>query len=68
MTKKKAAPKKEREMLVVGSKVKAFVKESGCMTAGDVLPALNEKVYALLGQGVERTKANKRLTLRPQDL
>ena len=68
MAKKKAAPKKEREMLMVGSKVKAFVKENGCMTAGDVLAALNEKVYALLGQAVERTKANKRSTLRPQDL
>jgi len=63
---KKAA--KEREMLIVGSKVKAFIKESGCMTAGDVLPALNEKVYALLTAATERTKANKRSTVRPQDL
>ena len=69
MAKKAAkAAKKEREMLVVGSKVKAFVKESGCMTSGEVLPALNEKVYSLLAAAVERTKANKRSTLRPQDL
>jgi len=66
-TKKKAA-KKEREMLIVGSKVKAYVKSKGCMTAGDVLPALNDKVYAMLDAAVERTKANKRSTLRPQDL
>jgi len=65
---KKAAAKKEREMLVVGSKVKAFVKEKGCMTAGGVLPALNEKVYELLTAATDRTKSNKRSTLRPQDL
>ena len=64
----KKAAKKELEMLLVGSKVKAFVRENNCMTAGDVLPALNEKVYALLAQAVARTKANKRSTVRPQDL
>ena len=64
----KKAAKKEREMLIVGSKVKAFVKASGCMTAGDVLPALSEKVYCLLGKAVERTKSNRRSTLRSQDL
>ena len=65
---KKAKAKKERDMLVVGSKVKAYVKEKGCMSAGDVLPALNDKVHDLLDAAVERTKSNKRSTVRPQDL
>ena len=62
------AKKAVKEMLVVGSKVKAFVKSNGCMTAGDVLPALNEKVYCLLSSAIARTKANKRSTVRPHDL
>jgi len=65
---KKAAAKKEREMLVVGSKVKAYVKSKECMTSGDALAALNDKVHSMLDAAAERTKANKRSTLRPQDL
>jgi hypothetical protein len=71
MAKKKAAAKsvkKEREMLVVASKVKAFVKSKGMMTASDSLPALNECIYKCLENGLCRTAANKRSTLKPQDL
>jgi hypothetical protein len=71
MAKKKAAAKsakKEKEMLVVASKVKAFVKSKGMMTASDSLPALNEAIYACLEAALARTAANKRSTLKPQDL
>lgn len=57
-----------RESLVVGSKVKAYIKGKGMKTAGDTLEAVSEKVYALLDDAVARTKANKRATVRPQDL
>ena len=57
-----------RDMLVVGSKVKAYLKSSGMKTAGDTLAAVSDKVYAMLDAAVERTKANKRATVRPQDL
>ena len=66
--KKKAADKKTKDMLVVGSKVKALIKSKGCMTSGEVLPALNDKLYELLDAAVARTKSNKRSTVRPQDL
>jgi hypothetical protein len=66
--KAKKAAKKEREMLVVGSKVKAYIKSKGCMTSGDVLAGLNCKVHDLIDQAVARTKSNKRATLRSQDL
>jgi len=62
------AAKKAKEMLIVGSKVKAFIKSKDCMTSGEVLPALNDKIYALLEDATARTKANKRSTVRPQDL
>ncbi len=56
------------EMMVVSSKVKAYIKEKGCMTSGDALEALNCRVACLLDAAVGRTKANKRSTVKPQDL
>ena len=55
-------------MLIVGSKVKAVIKGKGLKTAGDTLEALSDRVYCLLDRAGERTKANKRSTVRPQDL
>ena len=56
------------DLMVVTSKVKAYIKGKGCMTSGDAVEALNKKVEALLDAAVERTKANKRSTVKPQDL
>ena len=68
MAKKKAAKSSKKEMLVVASKVKAFVKSKGMMTSSDALPALNDKIYCILSTALERTAANRRSTLKPQDL
>ena len=70
MAKKKAAKRKasKKEVLVVASKVKAYIKKKGCMTSSDAVGALNEKVYALLDAAAARTKANRRSTVKPQDL
>jgi histone H3/H4 len=56
------------EMLIVGSKVKAFIKSKGCMTAGDTLEALNRCVEECLAKACDRAKGNKRATVKPQDL
>ena len=56
------------EVMVVASKVKAYIKSKGCMTASDTLGALNCKLACVLEHAVARTKANKRSTVRPQDL
>jgi undecaprenyl pyrophosphate synthase len=56
------------EMLVVTSKVKAYTKGLKLKCAGDLAEALNGKVQCLLEGAAERTRANKRGTLRPQDL
>ena len=66
--KKKAAKKACRESLVVASKVKAYIKSKKMMTSSDALCALNDAVYAALDAGIARTKANKRSTVKPQDL
>ncbi len=60
--------KKKLEMMVVTSKVKAFVKSKGGMTSADAIQALNRKVARLLEDALARTKANKRATVKPQDL
>lgn len=65
VTKKKAAPK---ESLIVASKVKAYIKSKGMMTSADSLEALSDKVYCMLDCAIARTKANKRSTVKPQDL
>lgn len=66
--KKKAAPKVGKESLVVASKVKAYIKSKKMMTSSDALGALNDAVYAALDAAIARTKANKRSTVKPQDL
>ncbi len=74
MAKKKAAKKagakvcKSGESLIVASKVKAYIKSKGMMTSADALCDLSGKVCALLDAAMERTKANKRSTVKPQDL
>ena len=62
-----AKKKKGKEMLVIASKAKAFLKKSGCNTAGDALDGLNEVVYWYLSQGAARAKANGRKTVRSHD-
>ena len=68
MAKKKAAKSSKKEMLVVASKVKAYVKSKGMMSSSDAVCALSDSVYALLDAAICRTKANRRSTVKPQDL
>ena len=62
---KKAAAK---EVLVVVSKVKDYIKSKNCMTSGDLAAALSNEVYALLDKAIARCQSNKRSTVRPDDL
>lgn len=66
--KKKASAKGGGGNLVVGSKVKEMIKNSGVRMAGDLLNALNGAVAGHLKAAVGRAKANNRGTVRPQDL
>ncbi|PIR16540.1 MAG: hypothetical protein COV46_07895 [Deltaproteobacteria bacterium CG11_big_fil_rev_8_21_14_0_20_49_13] len=58
----------EKETLVVVSKVKDYVKSKGMMTSAEAVPALSDKVYALIDEAINRTKENRRQTIKPQDL
>ena len=56
------------ELLVVGSKIKGYIKGKGCHTSGDAVEALSKKVEEILDGAVARCKGNKRSTVKPQDL
>jgi hypothetical protein len=57
-----------KEVLVVASKVKAYVKSKKMMTSSDAVAALSDIVYATLDEAIARAKANRRSTVKPQDL
>ena len=59
---------KQRESLIVASKVKAYIKSKKMMTSADAVGTLSDKVYCMLDAAAERTKANRRSTVKPQDL
>ena len=59
---------KQRECLVVASKVKAYIKSKKMMTSSDAITAISDAVYCMLDAAVARTKANRRSTVKPQDL
>lgn len=60
--------KKERDTLVVASKIKAYIKSKKMMTSSDALTALSDKVYCILDCAIARTKANRRSTVKAQDI
>lgn len=55
-------------ILVVASKVRAYLKSKDVKVSGELVDALNKKVLHLLSDAAERTKANKRSTVKPQDV
>ena len=70
MAKKKAAKKKtgNKEILIVASKTKAYIKSQGMMTSSDAIVALSDAIYDLIDAAIARTRANRRSTVKPQDL
>ena len=67
--KKKAVKKaSKKEVLVVASKVKAYIKSKKMMTSSDAIAALSDAVYDMLDDAIARTQANRRSTVKPQDL
>jgi hypothetical protein len=57
-----------KDSLIVASKVKAYIKSKGMMTSSDAIEAISDKVYSMLDDAMARTKANRRTTVKAQDL
>ena len=67
--KKKAAKGSgKKDVLVVASKMKAYIRSKGMMCSADAIQAMSDCVYCCLDKAIERTKANRRSTVKPQDL
>jgi histone H3/H4 len=58
----------EGEVLVIASKVRSYLKDKGVKMSGELVNELSDKVKSLLDSAAARTKANKRSTVKPQDL
>lgn len=56
------------EVLVVASKVRAYLKSKGVKVSSELLGALNKKLMTMLDEAVARTKGNKRSTVKSQDV
>ena len=59
---------KKKESLIVASKIKAYIKSKKMMTSSEALGAINDAVYSMLDTAAARTKANRRSTVKAQDL
>ena len=58
----------EKQVLVIASKVKAYVKaQGGLKCSGDVAEVLTDRVSDLLDAAIEAAKGDKRLTLKARD-
>lgn len=65
---KKAAAACTVEVLVVGSKVRAHIRDKEAKMSGELLAALNCVVGCKLDEAIKRAQANKRATVKPCDL
>ena len=59
---------KKKEVLIVASKVKAYIKSKKMMTSSDAIGAISDAVYCIIDAAIVRTKANRRTTVKPQDI
>lgn len=72
--KKKAAKKtakrggKKKDVLVVASKVKNYIRSNGMMCSADAIQAMSANIYCCLDRAMERASSNRRSTVKPQDL
>jgi len=66
MAKKKTA--KRTESLIVASKVRAYIKSKKMLTSSESLEAINKALHCMLDAAIVRTKANRRSTVKAQDL
>ncbi len=59
---------KQRDVLVVASKIKAYNKSKKMMTSAESIGAISDAVYTILDNAARRAKGNRRSTIKAQDL
>ncbi|MBW7857990.1 MAG: hypothetical protein H3C43_06830 [Leptonema sp. (in: Bacteria)] len=55
-------------VFLVNSRIRNYISEQGLKLSEETVDALNTRVQQIINQAIERTRANKRLTVRPYDL
>ena len=59
----------DKEMLVVVSKLKAYIKEKANMnTSGDVAAKLSAKVRDIVDEAIENARRDRRKTVKDRDI
>jgi len=53
---------------VVGSRIKALVKENGMNSSGSLIDALDGEIKGMVSKAVQRARANGRKTVRDNDV
>ena len=64
----KKAKNKERDVLVVASKVREYVKSNDCNTSGEFISELSNTVYDLIDKAITRAQGNNRKTIQAKDV
>jgi len=64
----KKAKKKEKEILVVASKVREYVKNNDCNTSGEFIAELSNNLYCLVDRAISRAQENGRKTVQAKDV
>lgn len=64
---KKAAKKNDRDVLVVASKVREYIKSKKCNTSGEFIGELSNTVYGVIDKAINRAQGNNRKTVQAKD-
>ena len=64
----KKAKKKDRDVLVVASKIREYAKSNDCNTSGEFIGELSNTVYDLIDKAVSRAQGNNRKTIQAKDV
>ena len=57
----------KKEILVVASKVRDYVKNSGCNTSGEFISELSDVVHCIIDKAIGRAQDNGRKTVQAKD-
>jgi hypothetical protein len=64
----KKAKKKDRDVLVVASKIREYVKSNDCNTSGEFIGELSNTVYDLIDKAISRAQGNNRKPIQAKDV
>ena len=64
----KNAKGKDRDVLVVASKIREYVKSNDCNTSGEFIGELCNTVYDLIDKAIDRAQGNNRKTIQTKDI